>query len=206
MANMQRVLPAVTWVLLSVGCASQPAAPAEDAAPAAEAKYVPTATVRELMIHIIDPAGDMVWDAASTVIDDKGINDIIPKTDEEWAAVRHGAVALMEAANLLQIPGRSMAQAHEKSIAPGIELEPAAIQALRDKDPATWNNFAVALHDAAVLVRTAVDKKESAQLVELGEALDKACENCHRHYWYPNEVIPQFPSGVTAPTNPSVSQ
>jgi hypothetical protein len=98
-----------------------------------------------------------------------------------------------------------MAQAHEKSIAPGVELEPAAIQALRDNDPGTWNTFAVALHDASLEVRKAVEAKDSAKLVELGEAIDKACENCHRHYWYPNEKIPEFPSGVTE-TNPSVTR
>ena len=35
-------------------------------------------------------------------------------------------------------------------------------------------------------------------LFEIGEDLDKACENCHRAYWYPNEQIPDFPSTPTS--------
>ena len=27
-----------------------------------------------------------------------------------------------------------------------------------------------------------------------GETIEVACENCHRAYWYPNEVIPQVPA------------
>ena len=208
MSDFKRLLPVTFGLLVSIACSGQPAAPPQEAAapPASAPQYSPTATVRELMIHIIDPAGDMVWDAASTVIDDKGVNDIVPRTDDEWNTVRRGAVLLMEASNSLQIPNRPMSRPGEKSVVPGIELEPAAIQAMRDDDPAVWNNFATALHNAAVGVRTASDAKDASKLVELGEAIDHACENCHKHYWYPNEVIPDFPSGGKAETNPSVKK
>ena len=43
-------------------------------------------------------------------------------------------------------------------------------------------------------VITAVDAKDADKVFELGELIEASCENCHRQYWYPNEVIPEFPS------------
>jgi hypothetical protein len=39
-----------------------------------------------------------------------------------------------------------------------------------------------------------VDKRDAQKLFDVGEDIDKACENCHRQYWYPNEQIPDLPS------------
>jgi hypothetical protein len=27
-------------------------------------------------------------------------------------------------------------------------------------------------------------------LIDAGEKMDNACENCHTTYWYPNQVLP----------------
>ena len=45
------------------------------------------------MLHIVDPAGDMVWDSVSTVIDKGGLHETVPKTDEEWFKVRSGVIS-----------------------------------------------------------------------------------------------------------------
>jgi len=31
-------------------------------------------------------------------------------------------------------------------------------------------------------------------ILNVGEEIDNACENCHKTYWYPNEQIPPLPS------------
>jgi hypothetical protein len=33
----------------------------------------------------------------------------------------------------------------------------------------------------------AIDKKNADALLDAGDHLDKACEDCHLVYWYPNE-------------------
>jgi hypothetical protein len=33
----------------------------------------------------------------------------------------------------------------------------------------------------------AVDAKDKDALFHSIESIDKACENCHLHYWYPND-------------------
>ncbi|HEY9466176.1 MAG TPA: hypothetical protein VIR54_23940 [Vicinamibacterales bacterium] len=188
-----RSLIFVVCVAVAVGsCQSNqpaPAAPAVDQPP-----YTTTATVKDIMLHIIDPAGDMVWDSVATVIDKGGIHETMPKTDEEWFKVRSGLIMMIEGSNLLMIPGRKVARPGEKSETPGVELEPSEMDELIAKDRKAWYDRAKALHDIAQSVLEVVDKRDAQKLFDVGEDIDKACENCHRQYWYPNEQIPDLPS------------
>ena len=168
---------------------SEPAAPA-----AATPTYTTSATIKDIMLHVVDPAGDMVWDSVATVVDKQGLHETVPITDEDWFKVRSGVITLIEASNLLIVPGRAMARPGEKSIAPGVELEPAEMEVLVNKDREGWNRRAKDLHDISLKVLAVVEKKDAQALFDIGEDLDKACENCHRAYWYPNEQIPDFPS------------
>jgi hypothetical protein len=168
--------------------------PAPSAPPAPD--YMPTATVKELMLSVIDPSADVVWLSVTAVMSDKGLVETRPVSDEDWQKVRHGAVTLMEAANLLMIPGRRVARPGEKSETPGVELEPEEMDALIAKDRMAWNRHAKALHDVVASVIQAIDAKDADKVFELGEQIEVACETCHKNYWYPNEVLPAFPSDV----------
>jgi hypothetical protein len=181
----------------AASCQRQQPAPAAPAA--GQPSYTTSATIKDIMLHIIDPAGDMVWDSVATVVDKEGLHETVPTTDEDWFKVRSGVITLIEASNLLMVPGRAMARPGEKSIAPGVELEPAEMEVLVNKDREGWNSRAKDLHNIGLKVLNVVDKKDAQALFDIGEDLDKACENCHRAYWYPNEKIPDFPS-ETAPT------
>jgi len=130
----------------------------------------------------------------TTVASDKGLVETRPTTDEEWARVKAGAITLAEAANLLMIPGRRVARPGEKSETPGVELEPEEMDKLIAADPAKFYEHAKALHNAAMLAAKAADAKDADKIFEVGETIEHACENCHKTYWYPNEVIPQFPT------------
>ena len=153
-------------------------------------EYIPTATVKDLMQSVVDPSADVVWLSVTTVQDVKGTTEKAPKTDEEWTMVRHGAIALTEAANLLMVPGRHVARPGEKSETPGIELEPSEMEVLINKDLGAWRKRAHALHEAGVAALQAVDAKDANKVFEVGEQIERACEGCHTQYWYPNEKIP----------------
>ena len=186
-------LSTLVFCLALIGaCQSQPQAPLAPADPT----YLPTATIKDLMLSIVDPSADVVWLSVTTIVDEKGLVETVPKTDEEWKKVRHGAIALAEAANLLKMPGRRVAQPGEKSETPGVELEPEEMDVLIAKDRAAWNERATHLHDAAIEVIAAIDAKDGNKVFELGEKIEESCENCHKQYWYPNEVIPQLPSST----------
>jgi hypothetical protein len=34
----------------------------------------------------------------------------------------------------------------------------------------------------------AIDARDKEALLDSGDAIDQACENCHVKYWYPNEA------------------
>jgi hypothetical protein len=162
-------------------------------------EYTPTATIKDLMDAIVDPSADVVWDSVTTVVSANGVNDAAPHTPEEWADVRRGALRLAEATNLLIVPGRHVARPGEKSVAPGVELEPEEIEALVNNDRETWNKLAHGLQDASLAALKAIDAKNAETLFNVGEQIEIACENCHSHYWYPNEKIPPV-SATAAPT------
>src|SRR5207237_3685968 len=69
----------------------------------------PVATIQDLMLAIVDPSSDVVFEAVSTTISIRGEETKAPKNDHEWAVVRNNALTLVEAGNLLMMPGRLVA-------------------------------------------------------------------------------------------------
>jgi hypothetical protein len=184
-----RLAPAAVLLLIvTAGCSKSEPAPAADAP-----HYEPAATIKDLMQSIVDPSADQVWNAVTTVQTAAGTVETVPKTDDDWLKVRHGAVGLSEAANLLIMPGRKVARPHEKSETPGVELEPDEMQVLIDKDRVAFYGRAKALHEAGMTAVAAADAKDAQKLFEVGEQIERACENCHVNYWYPNEKVPPVP-------------
>jgi hypothetical protein len=155
--------------------------------------YVSDVTVKDLMLNIVDPSADVVWLSVTTQVDDSGTHETRPGNDDEWTKVKHGALTLAEAANLLMIPGRKVAPDDHKSEVPGIELEGHEMDALIAKDRAAWDKHARALYDAAMAAYRAAEAKDSDKIFEVGETIEHACEGCHSNYWYPNEKIPELP-------------
>jgi hypothetical protein len=180
---------ALAALFAATACSRSEPVPAADAP-----QYDPAATVKDLMLSLIDGAADDVWNAVTTTQTAQGTVEVAPKSAEDWLKVRHGAVRLAEGANLLMMPGRKVALPHEKSETPGVELEPAEMDALIAKDRAGWNRRARALHEAAMTALAAVDAKDAQKLFEVGETIEHACEGCHSAYWYPNEKVPELPS------------
>jgi hypothetical protein len=155
---------------------------------------------------IVDPAADAVWQAVMTVHSAKGTVETVPRNDEEWLTARRGAMALMEASNLLMIPGRHVGRPGDKSEAPGVELEPAEMEASILKDLPNFYTAALGLHNAGSDALKAIDEKNAEKLFEVGETIERACEHCHATYWYPNEkipaIVPDPPAPAPAPAKP----
>jgi len=142
------------------------------------------------MQSLVAPSAQGLWDAVGTVSNAKGTVNLEPRTNEDWAAVRRHAVALIESTNLLLIPGRRIAPAGAETLRvddadPGAELPPAEIERRVNTNWAIWTGMALALHDAASSVLTTIDKKDAAGLLSTGSDLDGICENCHLAFWYP---------------------
>lgn len=172
---------------LGTACGSTKAEPA----PAAAApEYQITATIKDIMKSLVDPSADVVWNAVHSVVGTNGIQDVEPKTDEEWQETRAGAIRLVEATNLLLMPGRHVAAPGEKSEAPEAELEPEQMEALINQDRQAWAQRVKALHDAALDALKAIEKRDTTAIFDIGERIDEKCESCHTQYWYPNQKLP----------------
>jgi hypothetical protein len=169
---------------------SKPAStPGPASAPPLWGDMKPVVSVKELMRDMIDPLADNIFDAVSTQITKKGSVDIVPKTDEDWEKIRVGAVTLAEGAYLLKVP-RPFAPLGDLNNSTGpnpVELSPDQITAKVLRDPVEWNARIEALRNVGLEVLEIVKKKDVSELWDAGENLDKACEQCHRSYWYPGE-------------------
>jgi hypothetical protein len=149
----------------------------------------PVVSVQELMKYMIDPLADNVFNAVSSTVTAHGTVDVEPKTDEDWDKIRVGAVSLAEGAYLLKIRRPVAAPRDENTAAVPVAtaLSPAQITAKIERDPVEWNARIEALRNVALEALDVVKRKDVNELWDVGENLDKACEACHRSYWYPGE-------------------
>jgi hypothetical protein len=165
-----------------------PAAKSARPAPPVAGSDAPVySTVQDIMQSIIDPSADVLWGASGAVVDKEGIHELAPKTQEEWVEPRRAAVRIIEAGNLLMMPGREAAPVGAKSEAPGAELEPADITVLIKKKRKSFDAFAKALQGVGTEALRAIDSKDAALLLEVGARMENVCEGCHQTFWYPQE-------------------
>jgi hypothetical protein len=136
----------------------------------------------------VDPAADALWDSVAVIMSASGTEERQPRTDAEWKAVRLQALQLIEATNLLSMPGRRVGTG---STPPGPgELPPAERQRRVDADHEAFVGFATVLREAARAALAAIDARDPQRLMDAGGTLDTACEACHLAYWYPSQTPP----------------
>ncbi len=123
----------------------------------AEQPYRAVADIHQTMEFILDPAADVIWDSAGTIITAQGREELAPTTDEGWAGVVRAAVTLSEAGNLLMLPGRT--------------------------GGADWIEYSQALVDAGELAMQAAQAKDSDALFDAGGRIFQVCKACHTQYW-----------------------
>ena len=116
-----------------------------------------TATMKELMVNVLDPAVDILWDAVGTVMTLEGTFEKAPSTDDEWAGVRAGAIQLAESGNLLMLPSRSSGSEE-------------------------WIAQARALIDTSNRAIKAIDAKDKDALFTIGGDIYDVCTNCHKQF------------------------
>ncbi len=183
-------------LLVGLTACSEQTATTETASP-----YKITATIQDIMDAQVDPAADEIWNSVASIVGPNGIEEKQPRTDEEWDALKLKAFLVIEGANLLAMPGRRVAPE-------GAGLDPAELAGERPEDiqkametnRSAWVQLSQGLHDAGLEVMTAIEAKSPDQLIDAGEKLDTACENCHSTFWYPN--APPRLEGYDTPDQP----
>jgi len=145
------------------------------------------ASVKDIMHSVVDPSGDFLFQSVQMIGDETGAHVKAPQTSADWDDVRARAKALQEARSLLVAPGRMAGRPRDRSKNPQVENEPEEVQALIDANPGDFARRAQRLYDAASVVMQAVDRKDQDALLRSLDRIDKACEGCHLHYWYPKD-------------------
>ena len=123
-------------------------------------------TLEEVMHHMVIPNAEVVWDSVGTIYTVGNVEEIQPRTDEQWLAVEQSATVLTEAGNLLMMEGRA-------------------------KDTGPWMERARALREAGASVHQAAKARDVAAVFERGGHLFDACQGCHFEYRFekdPNTI------------------
>lgn len=121
--------------------------------------YQTTIPMSQLMSQVIDPAWDVYRHSSGTVETEAGSQDLTPKTDAGWQAAGNAATTLVEAGNLLLLPGRSKG--------------------------GDWNKAAQSMSRIALEARAAAAARDSGRMFDIGGRLYQACTDCHQEYQLP---------------------
>jgi hypothetical protein len=185
---MNRTLAAVAGVTVLAVASAGLAAPKTAKAPVKAApENTAVLTIKDIMDSRVDPAGDYLFESVVQSSDAKGIHQKQPHTAKQWAEVRHQLQVLIDAPDLLTAPGRKAAHQEDRSRNAQVENQPEQIQRLMDSQHPDFVIRAGRLRDAAKIGMTAAKAKDSKALFKAISGIDKACESCHLHYWYPND-------------------
>jgi hypothetical protein len=144
-------------------------------------------SIRTIMAAMVDPSGDFLFESVADVADERGITHREPRTAAEWATERHHLQVLIDATALLIVPGRRAAEPGDRSSNPAVENEPEEVQRLLDSQHADFVRRAERLRQAAAAGMKAAEAQDPKGLFAAITTIDKACESCHLHYWYPKD-------------------
>jgi len=127
------------------------------AAAAVAPDVTPVATVKQIMIGITNPAAFVVYEAVGTKSSAKGIEEIAPQNDEEWAKVGSAGAAVVESGNLILMGNRAI-------------------------DKGDWVKMTNDMIEQGKKAMKAAEAKDKDGIVAAGGDLNTTCDNCHARY------------------------
>ena len=144
-------------------------------------------TIKDIMDSQVNPSGDFLFQSIQQIADDQGVSEKGPTTDADWQAIRDRLQVLVNVPEMLAAPGLRASTIEDRSDDSSDENTPDQVQRLLDGQHDDFLKRAGRLKAAAALGLKAVDAKDRHALLAATEAIDKACESCHLHYWYPKD-------------------
>ena len=163
---MQRTVLTLSLMLAVYGLSPMAQTPSTNAAQEVRAD------LNQLMRGVLYPAANVVFFAQAD-----NPTDVTPAKDPatavnplassygKWEAVENSSLALVEAANLLTVPGRKCSNGRDVP--------------LRNPD---WAKFVQGLRDAGMTAYKAAQSKNQDNIVEAAGTITEACANCHDKY------------------------
>lgn len=170
----------ITGILVSA-CAQKPVKSSATA---------PAATLQGLMVSVIDPNIDFVWNSIATINTAQGTEERRPRTDQDWQEVKDHALIVLDGSKQLLAENIQVAAAHANTSSHPVELSAAAIQQLINTHRAEYTQRVSDLQQALHQTLAAIEAKNVDELEKAGGIVDQACEQCHAQFWYPNDKRP----------------
>src|SRR6185503_3375444 len=119
--------------------------------------YKPVATVRVLMESVVAHAAETYWGSVQGTVDETGVHERQPQTDEEWEQVWAAALSIAESGNLLMMAPRAV-------------------------DEGAWMQFARSLVDVGAEAADAAQAHDVERVFAAGEQVYNVCTACHARY------------------------
>lgn len=181
-SDVKALFAAAACATLLCACSQQHPAPKAQRVEAA-VKFNTTLPTAELMAHVVDPASFVYWQGAGSEETSRGTQSLAPTTEKGWTSLENAAATLIEAGNMLQLPGRARAP------------------------EADWYRYAQQLTDLAIPAKAAAEKHDDKAVYAYGAQIYKVCTACHEEYVIqpqlkangpPKGKLPDWPADVKA--------
>lgn len=147
-------------------------------------------TIHDTMTGRIDPAAQRIWEIAAKSYGDDGTAEGGLLEQEDWQELEFAISSLHDGAiYLADNPDIRVVQDGGKILNEGEfpEAQTAAqVEGFIEADREGYASRARDLVEISDGMQQAVAGRNLVRAVELTEALDYVCENCHQRYWYPN--------------------
>ncbi len=145
----------IALMALLIAACSAPEETSE--ATATESAYNTSLNMVDLMVLVLEPASDILWDSGGWVVDASGYEELYPTTDDGWDYVRAQAAIVVESGNLLAMPGRA-------------------------EDNDAWMIYSEGLSEAGILAMQAAAEQNKEDFFQAGAQLYSVCTACHQAY------------------------
>ena len=175
---MKRFLTFAAAAALLTACSPHKAETQKGVALSPMAKLDTSLDMPEFMGHVVDPAAFVYWGGSGSEETASGTKDLSPTTDEGWEKLESAAASLIEAGNMLQMPGRE--------------------RHLPDAPDSDWYKHAQQLTKLAVVAKAAAAKHDKDGVYKAGADLYEECTACHEEY----VIQPQIKANGPAKGNP----
>ena len=153
-SSTARNLIALTACLFLLACSDQTS---DSGTNADNVQFNTALSMAEIMLSVLEPAADSLWDNAGWVESAAGYEELYPTTDEGWAFVRAQSAVVAESGNLLALPGRAL-------------------------DDDAWMIYSEGIVDAGLMAMKAAEERNEEDFFQAGAQLYSVCRACHQAY------------------------
>lgn len=172
--TLQRLRNTVFFIiacLFFAACSQESATDVQTTSAATAPNYNVTLDMTEFMAHVVEPIADTLWKSAGWVDDEiEGYYELYPTDDEGWLRVHDHGAMIVEAGNLMMLPGRAQEGA--------------------------WMTYSEAISTVGFRIMSAADAKNEEELFQAGAQLYSVCTACHQAY--NPEILSRFaPASLT---------